>query len=284
MAKNTKKAQKVETGNLASLLKERDLLSTQIATIEEKGDKAQEIERFALEGMRTKLASIDSQIGPQSEAEIVSRLYDACIAIQNDGLLQGSTTYLITFNDDGEPHIGQQKKRKSTGKRAKFEWQVDGETGSKATKRIVEIGVSLVLLSGEYKPTMLRGIAARKGWKIHPQVGSLVQHLKGKKSTVEGVDQYTSHAVPTAKGDVELSTSDNKMYAFKRALMQEATKGSKSAAVKYAFAELRDLLSDEMFADGVLSEGKKQPTSVELLQYVKDLQKIANKSDAQEVE
>jgi len=205
---NTKKIENSANSALDILLFDRDALVGQIAAIEAK-EKPSEVERYALEGMRSKLAEINLGIAPQIEASIVARLFD--VASEINSLVGENCEYLISLKDDGsDPEVtllrGKGRKaRKASGETQKkrvFAWNVNG-LGIKegATDIVKNLANCLVLATGEYKKYDVKGCCARKGWKVAPDIGPVALLLQGKIVKDEsGKASRIPHALKLSSG------------------------------------------------------------------------------------
>ena len=284
---NTKKIENSANSALDILLFDRDALVGQIAAIEAK-EKPSDVERYALEGMRSKLVEINSGIAPQIEASIVARLFD--VASEINSLVGENCEYLISLKDDGsDPEVtllrGKGRKaRKASGETQKkrvFAWNVNG-LGIKegATDIVKNLANCLVLATGEYKKYDVKGCCARKGWKVAPDIGPVALLLQGKIVKDEsGKASRIPHALKLSSGKEIVLTDDSpKLYAHRRALLS-LSKDRDSEAVKDAIAQLRDLFDDELKEDGV-KKGSKKVEVNSLIEWIRDQSKIADQADA----
>ena len=289
MAKtNTKQTEnQAPASELATLIDARDKLSKQILDIEGK-ENPSEVERFAVEGMRTKLAEFDKQIGPQMEASTIAKLFDAAVSITKEALVSEDVEYVVKLKADGsDPEVGRLKgraKRKLAGEKQQervYDWKVDGKGLSDGASDILkDLSNKVVLLTGEYKIEDIKGIAARLNWKVAHALGPVVLHMQGKKL---GDKKFGPHNLTLSNGkEVEVPDVTSKMYAHKHGLI-ELSKDRNSAAVKDAIAAIRDRLNDAMKEDGSLPDGGKKVGVNELIEYIHAQHKIASQCHAETV-
>lgn len=284
MAKAAKNTENTVQSALDILLQDRSELLAAIQEIEAK-DKPSSVEKFAVEGMRSKLGELSNQIGPQIEASIIGRLFDA--AVLATSLVSEDLEFVVSLKGDGsDPEVSPLRGRKArrnageTQTKRKFGWEIDGKGLKEGAGEILkDLASKITLVMGEYKKDDVRGVCARKGWKIAPEIGPVSQHMQGKK-TASG---YVPSVVKLSSGqEIELIDSGDKsgrMYATRRALRALA-KDRDSEAVKDAVSFMRDLLADELKADGIAS-GNKKVSANDLIAYIREQQKIADQSNAE---
>ena len=294
---NSNTNQKAEKQNFASelskLIDSRNTLSQQILDIEGK-ENPSEVERYAVEGMRNKLAEFDKQIGPQMEANVIAQLFDVASSITKEALISEDTEYVIKLKSDGsDPEIGRLKgraKRKLEGEKqshGKYAWNVDGKDISNgATVILKDLANKMVLLTGGYNLTDVRGVSARLGWKIAAAAGPVVLLMQGKKTGEKlpnGKDVCEVSDITLSSGKVvKLNQLDNRMYCHRRALEALALDRN-DLAVKDAIQSIRDLLHDAMKEDGCLPEGNKKVSVKDLMEYIKAQHKIASQCHADRI-
>lgn len=286
---------------LAEVLAQRQSLLTKIKAIESANPSLTEDDPnfYALEGMRAKLSSIEGSFGSLADLEIVARFSVVASALVKEGITgTESRKYMITFEPGSDPAIakleGKKAARVEGEKRTKrkFAWNVDGKTeDTGATEVIRVLSDALTLVRGEYVLKDVLGVSALKGWKVAPSLGPVAMRQQGKKTVVKAADgtesaTFAPHDIMGADGKpIKLKPAPgakgSDMYAHKFALI-EAAKTADSDPVKWAIGYMRDLIGEEMMKSGASKH--KKPTRDEIIKYVSDLHKNAEKAHASAIE